>query len=205
MRKFALPGGLPLHIIAILSLLASPAWSAGPTEQVKSAVDEAVKILSDPKLEGEAKKKERRRLLRNAIFLRFDFHEMAQRSLGAHWRRRTPQEQKEFVGIFTDLLEKAYVDRIESYTDEKFIYTGERIERNYAEVSSKVLTSKGEEFKIDYRLHRVRGEWKIYDVVVENISLVNNYRSQFNRVINNSSYEELVSRMKQKVLKTTNN
>ena len=124
---------------------------------------------------------------------------MAKRSLGAYWRHRTPEEQREFVKIFTDLLEQAYLGRIEAYSNDQFIYTRERIDEPYAEVGSKIVTSKGEEFTIDYRLHLVENEWKIYDVVVEDISLVNNYRAQFNRVINNSSYEELVSRMKQKL------
>lgn len=194
-----------VYALALLLLLPTAAPAGGPAAQIKSTVDQVVKLLTDPRLKGDATKEERRKLLRKAIFSRFDFQEMAQRSLGAHWRRRTPEEQKEFVRIFTYLLEKAYVDRIESYTNETFLYTGERIERGYAEVSSKVATSKGEEFKIDYRLHRAGNEWKIYDVAVEDISLVNNYRSQFNRVINNSSYEELVLRMKQKVSETTDN
>lgn len=202
MRNFTSHKRLKPYLLALLLLFASDAFADGPTVQIKSAVDHALKILTDPRFQGEAKKKERRKLLRQIILPQFDFKEMARRSLGPEWRRRTPEEQTEFVRIFTDLLEKAYVGRIESYTNEKFVYTGEKIEENYAEVNSKVITSKGEEFKIDYKLHLVGNEWKIYDVVVEDISLVNNYRSQFNRVINESSFEELVSRMKQKLAET---
>ena len=100
--------------------------------------------------------------------------------------------------MFTDLLERAYADTIESYGDEKIVYVGERLDGGYADVSSKVLTSKGEEFSLNYRAHFVGGEWRVYDVVVENISMVNNYRSQFNRVISNASYEELVRRLRDK-------
>ena len=123
---------------------------------------------------------------------------MARRALGANWRRRTAQEQEEFVRLFTELLERAYTDTIESYTDEKIVYVGEKQDGNYAEVNSKILTSKGQEFTIDYKTQVVAGEWKVYDVVVENISMVNNFRSQFNRVINNNSYEELVRRLREK-------
>ena len=100
--------------------------------------------------------------------------------------------------LFTELLEHAYADTSESYTDEKIVYVGEQLDGNYAEVKSKILTSKGQEFSIDYKTRAAAGEWKVYDVVVENISMVNNFRSQFNRVINNASYQELVRRLKEK-------
>lgn len=193
-----LPRAIVVYLLAFSILLPPGAFAASPTAEVRSAIDRVVKILSDPKLKADAKKDERRKLLRQAIFSRFDFREMAKRSLGAQWRRLTPEEQDEFVQLFTDLLEKAYLDRIESYSDEKFVYMGQNIDQGYAEVYSKVLTSKGEEFKIDYRLHRGGEEWRIHDIIVENISLVNNYRSQFNRIIANSSYEELLRRMKEK-------
>lgn len=202
-RNFNPHKRLTLYLLASLLFLTSNVFADGPTLQIKSAVDRVTQILTDPQLQGEVKNKERRRLLRQAILSRFDFKEMAKRSLGPEWRRRTPEEQSEFVRIFTDLLEKAYVGRIESYNNEKFIYTGERIDEPYAEVSSKIVTSKGEEFTINYKLHRVGNDWKVYDVVVEDISLVNNYRSQFSRVLNESSYDELVSRMKQKLGEST--
>jgi phospholipid transport system substrate-binding protein len=170
-----------------------------PTAQIKSTIDQVITLLIDPRLQGEGKKAERHELFRQAIFARFDFQEMARRSLGAHWRRRTVQEQNQFVALFSDLLEKAYLDRIESYNKEKFIYINEKIEEPYADVGSRISTAKGEEFSIHYRLHRVGEQWKIYDVVIEDISLVNNYRSQFDRVISKSSYAELVRRMKNKL------
>ena len=123
---------------------------------------------------------------------------MAKRSLGSNWARRTPQEQEEFVRLFTEVLERAYADLIESYSDEKIIYLAEKIDGGYADVSSKVVTTKGEEYSINYRAQLIDNEWRVYDVVAENISLVNNYRSQFSRVIAKSSYEELVRRLKDK-------
>ena len=123
---------------------------------------------------------------------------MARRALGAHWRRRTATEQEEFVQLFTDLLERHYADIIESYTDEKIVYVSERTDGAFAEVNSKIFTAKGQELSINYKAHLVGQEWKVYDVIAEDISLVNNYRSQFNRVISSSSYEELVRRLKEK-------
>lgn len=168
------------------------------TDQIKSTVDKAIIVLKDPRLKPSAKTKERREQLKQILYARFDFTEMARRALGANWRRRTPQEQEEFVRLFTDILERAYADIIEGYTDEKIIYFNERVDGTYADVGSKILTSKGEEYSIYYKAHLVSNEWKVYDVVAENISLVNNYRSQFNRVIANSSYEELIRRLRDK-------
>ena len=163
-----------------------------------AAVDKALTVLRDPRFKPPAKLNDRRDQLRQILFARFDFTEMARRALGANWRRRTPQEQDEFVRLFTDVLERAYAGIIESYTDEKIIYVSERVDGTYADIASKILTAKGEEYSINYKAHLVSNEWKVYDVVAENISLVNNYRSQFNRVISHSSYEELISRLRNK-------
>jgi len=109
------------------------------------------------------------------------------------------EEQTEFIKIFSDLLEQTYVDKIESCNNEKFIYTNERIDGPYAEVNSKMRNSKGEEFSINYKLHRAGGDWRVYDLVIENVSLVNNYRSQFNRILSSSTYDELVMKLKRKL------
>jgi len=184
-------------VLAIL-LLSTTAHAGLATDQIKATVDKALVLLRDPKLKPAAKLKERREQLKQILFSRFDFTEMAKRSLGANWRRRTPQEQEEFVRLFTDVLERAYADIIESYSDEKIVYLNERIDAEYADVNSKIFTGKGQEYTINYKAHLVGNEWKVYDVVAENISLVNNYRSQFTRVISKDSYEELVRRLKDK-------
>jgi phospholipid transport system substrate-binding protein len=172
--------------------------AGAPTEEIQKTVDKAVAVLKNPGLKSDGKKKERRDQIRQALLPRFDFTEMARRSLGAHWRQRTPEEQREFVALFSDLLERAYIERIEGFNDEKFVYTRERQDRDYAEVDAKIQTPKGEEFSISYKLHLADQNWKVYDLVIENISLVNNYRDQFNRVITKSSYEELIRRIKDK-------
>ena len=181
-----------------LSPSSGTAMAGAPTDQIKATVDKALVVLRDRRLKPAVKTKERRELLKQILFARFDFTEMAKRALGANWRRRTPQEQEEFVRLFTELLERAYTDTIESYTDERIVYVGERLDDRYADVNSKILTSKGEEFSINYKAHLVNGEWRVYDVIVENISMVNNFRSQFSRVHASSSYEELVRRLREK-------
>jgi len=186
-------------LLLILALVAGDAGAGLPTDQIKATVDKALTVLRDPRFKPPAKLNDRRDQLRQILFARFDFTEMAKRALGANWRRRTPQEQDEFVRLFTDVLERAYAGIIESYTDEKIVYVSERIDGIYADVSSKVVTAKGEEYSINYKAHLVSNEWKVYDVVAENISLVNNYRSQFNRVISHSSYEDLVGRLRTKI------
>ena len=185
-------------LTAALSVVARSAAAGVPTEQIKTTVEKALVVLKDPQLKTPAKMSERRDQLKQILFARFDFTEMARRALGANWRRRTPQEQEEFVRLFTEVLERAYAGIIESYSDEKIFYTNERIDGSFADVGSKIVTSKGEEYSINYKAHLVSNEWKVYDVVAENISLVNNYRSQFNRVIAHESYDELVRRLKNK-------
>jgi phospholipid transport system substrate-binding protein len=133
------------------------------------------------------------------IYQRFDFTEMARRSLGPEWRRRTAEEQKEFVALFTKLLERVHLNTIESYNGEKVQYLNERAENSGAQVDTKITDNKGRTFSVNYRLHDVNGDWKIYDVVVEDVSLVNNYRAQFSRVLAKSSYAELVNTMKEKI------
>jgi phospholipid transport system substrate-binding protein len=194
-RSRSITAGL---LFLALALGSGNALAGLPTDQIKSTVEKALVVLKDPRLKPPARLKERRDQLRQILFARFDFAEMAKRALGSNWRRRTPQEQEEFIRLFTDVLELSYAELIEAYTDEKFVYVNERIDGAYADVASKILTSKGEEYSINYKVHLISNEWKVYDVVAENISLVNNYRSQFNRVIANASYEELVSRLRNK-------
>lgn len=198
MKKKYKSASIALLLLFFYVLVPSYSSAGAPTEQIRASVDKLLTVLKNPQLKSAARTRERRDQLRQVISARFDFAEMARRSLGAQWRRLTPKEQEEFVRLYTDLLERAYIDRIESYSDETFAYLRENLDKDYAEVNSRIVTDKGEEFSLNYKVHLVNGEWKVYDVVVENISLVNNYRSQFSRIITNSSYEELIRRMKEK-------
>lgn len=184
----------------VILLLMQPVWLAAgaPTDQIRQTVDRLLAILNDPQLKGEQKKNERRQKLKEVLYQKFDFTEMARRSLGSEWRRRTPEEQKEFVKLFTELLERSYLDKIESYSGEKVLYLKEREDGNYAEVETKIVDKKGQEYSVDYRLHKVNGDWKVYDVIIEDVSLVGNYRSQFSRVLAKSSFDELLKTMKEK-------
>jgi phospholipid transport system substrate-binding protein len=185
-----------LRVVLIVSFLGlSPAFAAAPTDQVRATVDRVLAILENPQL----KPAERRAQLKEAISARFDFTEMAKRSLGPEWRRRIPQEQSEFVTLFTELLEAVYLSRIENYSEEKVSYLRETQEQNFAAVGTKIVTKQGEEVSVVYRLHQVGEEWKVYDVVIENVSVVNNYRSQFTRVLSSSGFEELLRRLRERV------
>ena len=186
-------------VVGIIYLsVAVPVAAGVPGDEMRATVENVLAILQDPNLKGPEKQKERRAKLRSAINLKFDFAEMAKRSLGPHWQGRSPEEQKKFVEVFTELVEGAYLDAIESYNGEKVVVVKDTQDKTFADVTSKVMTKKGEEYAVDYKLHQVDGGWKIYDVVLENVSVVNNYRSQFSRVIAKSSYEDLVSKMKDK-------
>ena len=175
-----------------------PARAGEPTETIRVAINKGIQVLNDPALKAEDKKEERIEQLRQVVNPIFDFVEMAKRSLGSHWRRLSPAKRQEFVTLFTNYLEKTYADRVDLYNGQQAVFLNETVDQEYARVDSKVANQKGQEFSVVYKLRLVDGDWKVYDVVVENISIVNNYRSQFNRVISNSSYEELVKKIKQK-------
>jgi phospholipid transport system substrate-binding protein len=193
-------GWLLLAAGMLILLGAGPGVAGQATDQLKQTVDQVLAILNDPTLKGTTKAQERRQQLKEIISSRFDFSEMARRSLGPHWQKRSPEERKEFVQLFTGLLEDAYLDNIESYNGEKVRFVNEREDEDFAEVNTKIINNKGKEIAVDYRLRNVRGDWKVFDVVIEDISLVNNYRAQFNRVLARSSYAELIEIMKQKKL-----
>jgi phospholipid transport system substrate-binding protein len=189
-------------LLAAVALVFGPRTAAAgePTEEIRAAVNRGVEILSAARLDSQSGKADTINRLRKVVYPLFDFEEMAKRSLGPHWRRLDAQRQGEFVAVFTDLLEKTYARHIDLYDGQKVAYTGEVIDQDYAEVKTKLISKKGDNFSIDYKLLRAGGKWRIYDVIVEGISLVNNYRSQFNRVIAKSSLEELMRKMKDKTI-----
>lgn len=169
------------------------------TDQVKGTVDQVTKILTDPALKGEKKLQERRAKIRQVVLQRFGFTEMSKRSLGRYWNERTPEERTEFVRLYTDLLERAYIDRVDGYTGEQVVYLGESVDGDYSEVRSKIVTKRNQEIPILYRLQKTNANWEVYDVIVEGVSLVNNYRTQFSKIIRTSSYQGLVKKMQVKL------
>jgi phospholipid transport system substrate-binding protein len=185
---------------ALLLILAGPGrvWAGAPTDQLRAQIDRAVKILEDPELKKDGKQRERRaavRLVANDIF---DFSETARRSLARHWASRTQAERDEFVLLFTDLLERSYISKIELYGGEKIKFVGESIDPDGAIVRTRLVTKQGTEIPIDYRMLARGDKWLVYDVLIEGVSLISNYRTQFNKIITTSSYQELVKKMKTK-------
>lgn len=202
-KKLKITLKIAAGVCALLSSVAlarfdGTAEAGVPTDQVRATVDRVLAILKDPKLNSDGAENRRRGELSNAILPRFDFEEMAKRSLGAEWRRRTPAEQKEFIKLFTDLLKESYVTTIESYRGDRVVYRKEAQDGRFAEVGTAVITEQDQEFIIIYKMHLASTDWKVYDVVLENISIVNNFRSQFRRVLGRSSFAELLRTMRER-------
>ena len=187
-----------LAIMALALGLVQPAVAATPTETLKAYSDVVLKILEDPALRSPERKNERRAAVRKVAEEIFDLSETAKRALGPHWNQRTPAEREEFTQLFAELLEGTYIARIDEYGGERIRYTGEKIDGDLATVQSRVLTKKGSEAPVEARLLRRGDKWLVYDVTIEGVSLINNYRTQFDRIIRSSSYAELVKRLKER-------
>ncbi len=176
----------------------SSAWAGVPTEKVRETADKIISIVSDPALKDPAKAAQRRERIRKAVDELCDWEEMSRRSLGRYWAQRSEQEKKEFVRLFGQLLERTYSDKVEGYSGEKVNYLGERVDGDYAEVEVKVVTNKNTEIPVVYRMRAKDQKWLVYDIVIEGVSLVNNYRTQFSDILAKSSFEALLKRLKEK-------
>ncbi len=188
-----------LTIVALAACwLAPPAWAGAPTEQMRRYTDEVVRILKEPGMKPDA----RRLAVKKVAEQVFDLNETARRSLGRHWQQLTPQQRQEFVPLFEDLLERTNMSKIDLYGGEQVKYTGEAIDGDNATVKASVITKKGTEVPVEARLLNRDGKWLIYDVLIENISLVGNYRAQFDQIIRTSSYDDLVRRLRDKQVGT---
>jgi phospholipid transport system substrate-binding protein len=187
------------HTIRRLALLlaalavAAPAWAGAPTEQVRQYSDQVQKILDNPALRSTDK----RAAVRKVAIEIFDVNETAKRALGRHWQARTPGERDEFVHLFADLLERTYISKIDLYGGERLRYTSEAIEGEFATVRARIVTNKGTEIPVEARMLKRADQWLIYDIAIENVSLIANYRTQFDRIIRTASYEELVRKLKE--------
>lgn len=175
----------------------SPAFAGAPTDSMKSTIDEVLRIVREKEFKQPEKLEERRQLLEKVVSARFDYTEMSKRALGAPWNQLTDQQKQEFVDLFRTLLTNSYADKIETYSGEGVQYLNERMEKEYAEVRTKVLTGKTE-IPLDYRLMNKAEDWRVYDVVVDGVSLVNNYRGQFTKILRASSYSDLVDQLRKK-------
>jgi phospholipid transport system substrate-binding protein len=176
-----------------------PVWAGAPVDAIKETTDKILAIITDPNLKDPAKAKERRSLIRKAVDERFDWKEMSRRSLARHWLKRTEEEKQAFVSLFGRLLERTYMDKVEDYSGEKVIYAGEVIDGEYGVVEVKIVTTKETEIPVIYKLREKEEDWLVYDISIEGVSLINNYRVQFNNMLARSSYEKLVKKLQEKV------
>jgi phospholipid transport system substrate-binding protein len=193
--------------IMMAGAVAAPAM--GPRDTVETAVIRAINLMHDiePAAKPESaaprpstdKRTEVRKIARDL----FDFEEVTRRTLSRHWAARTQDERAEFVALFTELLERSYINRIETYAGENITYLGEAIDANYATVRSKILTDRHSEITLDYRLHLRDGRWRVYDLQIDGVSFVSTYRSQFDRIIQAESYSALLERMRKKSFEAT--
>jgi phospholipid transport system substrate-binding protein len=187
-----------LLAVGLAVTAASPAVAGAPTEQLRGAVDRVLKTLEDPSLKGAGKINDRRTAVRKIANEIFDFGEIAKRSLARHWQPLSEAQRTEFVGLFADLLERSYISKIETYGGEKIQYTTEKVDGDFATVSTRIVTKNGTEVPIDYRMTKRADRWLVYDVSIEGVSLVSSYRTQFNKIIQTSSYNELVAKLRTK-------
>jgi phospholipid transport system substrate-binding protein len=188
---------LTLSMLVGLAVWApAPARAGAPTDQLKASVEQIVKVLEDPALRAGARAQERRAAIRKEAEGVFDFTETAKRALGRHWQGLSDKDRQEFTALFTDLIERAYISKIERYSGERVAYAGESVDSGLATVRTRFVTKQGTEIPVDYRMQQRGDRWLVYDVSVEGVSLINNYRTQFDKIIQTSSYAELVRKMK---------
>lgn len=185
-------------MMAVLLAAAGPAVAAGPTETVQTAVQLVFSQPGGPAV-TTVSTAQRRADIRKIAETLFDFNEMSERSLGGAWTQASPAEREEFVRLFTTLIAAAYMGKIEQYAGEPITYVGERVNGDEAAVQSRVVTPKGSEVGIEYRMYRADGRWTVYDIYVDGISLVGSYKAQFNRIIQRGSFADLLKQLRLKV------
>ena len=188
------------ELLLILLLIFPPfAYSAAPSDTVKEHVNKVLEVLRDPALKGEPGRKVKQEKIRSISEKLFDFTELSKRSLGQNWNKLNADQQEEFIKLFKSLLETVYADKITSYTDERIIFKEEiALSEKTVEVPTAIVT-KTSEIPINYRLLQEKGRWKVYDVVIEGVSLVNNYRTQFREILANKTPETLLDILRKKV------
>ena len=188
-------------VLMIFSFASSASFAGEPTEEIKRITGKIIDIITDPSLQGPEKTEEKLRLIRNSVDERFDREEMAKRTLARHWAKRSDQEKKEFAGLFERFLEKTYLDRVLSYSGEKILYGAEDIDNDYASVAITIISKDGVNIPVIYKLKKKGTNWHVYDISIEGVSLINNYRTQFNSIIMRGSYKKLVQMLKEKIEK----
>jgi phospholipid transport system substrate-binding protein len=185
--------------ILMFFLSTLPVYAGAPLDTVQANVNKVLDVLRDPNLKGESAKGTKKEKLEAIYEQMFDGVELSLRTMGGDWKKLNPAQQKEFVQLYRQILEKAYIDKILSYTNEKIVFPKESmVSNNQAEVQTKVITSS-KEIPIFYKVILKGGTWKVYDVVIENVSLVQNYRSQFNSILAKNTPDQLLEILRKKV------
>ena len=190
---------LAVFLLAVLAVAPGFALSGGATEALRPAVDRVLHILADPALHGAQRTPERRAAIHDIMAGVIDFPDAARRALGVHWQGRTEVERDEFVGLFRELVSYSYIVTMEGYSGQTVAFVGESERDDTVIVLTRMQGRQGPAVPIDYRMHERNGRWLVYDVVVEGVSLVSNYRDQFNSIVRTTSYTELVTRMRARV------
>lgn len=183
--------------LTVFSQQPQAADALSATQALKVSIDAILDVLNTPELKGDAQKQIRRQKVRDIVLNRFDFERMAQYSLGKHWRGRTPEEKHDFTIRFQRLIENTYISRIDTYNNEKVVYLDEQRKtkrgREYAKVQTQVVTADGTQIPIVYMMHKQGSDpWLVYDIKIEGVSMVNNYRSQFGDFLNQKSFSQLL-------------
>jgi phospholipid transport system substrate-binding protein len=190
-----------LNRLMLLLMLMLPihAFAGAPLETVKTNVNGVLDVLRDPKLKGEAGKKLKEQRIEASADKLFDYVELSKRTLGLNWNKFSSEQRKEFVELFKAILKDAYVDKITAYTNEMVNFTKESpLSETTVEVQS-IVVSKGGETPISYRVIKKENNWKVYDVVIEGVSLISNYRTQFREILGNNTPEKLIEALRKKV------
>jgi phospholipid transport system substrate-binding protein len=167
---------------------------ASPTASIRGSVDGIIALLRDKDLDQTT----RRGKIREVISARFDFRAMSQRTLATNWKKASKEQKQEFVQLFSKLIENTYIGRIEAYTDEKVDYPGEKVKGKKAVVETLILTASAD-IPVNYKVYLKNDEWRVYDVIIEGISLISNYRSSYQEIVNKEGFDGLITRMKDKI------
>lgn len=191
---------LRARVIGVMVLICSTysvsgVWAGAPTDQLRDGVDRVFKILQDPAMAGSNHAAQRRSAVFTAAGTIFDFGEMAKQSLGKHWTGRTPAERTQFVALFTALMQHSYISKVDQHGGAQMVYQGETVDGNLAAVRTTIPLSNGGAMPLEYRMHKANARWQVYDLSIDGISLVSNYRAQFNKVIRLGSYDVLVAKL----------
>ena len=186
-----------IGMVLVLAMGVAPMAAGTATAAIKNTIKQMFVILNDEELKAPGKAEERRQQLEKVIGNRIAYDEMAKRSLGPQWAQLNEEERQEFVRLYAQLLRDTYSSRFDRYTDEKVEFLQETLQGDYAEVRTRLTSSKFN-LDVDYRMLQRAGDWRVYDIVVDGISLVHSYREQFTKIIRTYSYEELVSKLRQK-------